>query len=1518
MQSNHSYQICTRCILSTSDDPVIYFDEKGICNHCILYDKMVQERILPLKEREKKLIQIVSEIKQKGKGNKYDCVIGISGGVDSTYVAYLVKELGLRPLAVHCDNGWNSELAVSNISNILKKLDIDLYTHVINWDEFRQLQLAYLKASVIDVEATSDHAIFATLYEAANKYNVKYILSGESFATEGYLPERWIHNKNDLINIKAIFKKFGAGKLKTFPTLGFLKKIYFEKIKKIQYIRILDQIEYNKTEAKRIISEKLNWRDYGGKHYESIITRFYQSYILPKKFHVDKRRSHLSTLICSGQLTREEALNEIEKPSIEPAKLQEDKTYVLKKFGLSNDEFENIMALPEVPHRNYPSFLNFIDSIKPYYQPLKWLLNSNVKKSPPSINKKGKRIAMLLDNGFTNDKRVIQEATSIAENFDLTLFCMKGNQLPLREIFKNVKVIRTIPEDIFRLQSYYKLKQIAREIASYKFDVIHCHDYLMLNIGAMVKGLNPETILVYDSHELFHSWPLNFSSNNLIIILKSFFVRKIQVFNEKKFGRHIDYLVTVNQSLADNLQNYFKLENTPVVVRNVPQLEAKSSSENILRKKFDIPDNKKILVFIGAHIYLKTLNMAQVLNEVGNKDDLAFVIISSADEHRKQVEDYVHQKKFNNVYFHNVVPHNEITAYLSGCDAGIIPTWNKKDLSYWYALDNKLFNYLMAELPILSTAQPEYKAIVEKYNIGVCVNPDEHGAYYNGWKKLIENKGQYLNKLVETKKELNWENESQSLINFYDQLLDRKISTEPVVNELPRIAMLLDNSFTMDSRVYREAKTLVSLGYHLTIYAVKRNDLIQEELKEGILIRRIFGQEIFDLKNSSSRKEIAKILSRERFDILHCHDQLMLYIGSIIKKLRPEIKLIYDSHELFHSWPINYSSKANAWVKLKSDIVRKAEVRRELNSSKQIDRLITVSNSLGDDLKAYFHLKHEPVIVRNMAEYEEAHELKNNLRQKLGINEHVRIVLNFSLYIYWKSRNIEAAIEQFANKPGVALVFICGEGGNKKEIMQWVKDNNYENIYFLPAMKPEQIVDTLHGADYGLLSTWNKKYMSYWLGLENKLFHYVMAELPILASAQPEHREIIDSHHIGVCVDADEPNAYFDGFLELEKHRAEYKAQVKKAKNILNWENEQFKLLKLYTQLTSEINVLPKKNLTVVVTEKSPENIIDWNNLAIKSNNLWQSTYFDQTQIHIGNSSVYFQCFYNNQLVGGVKLFLFESRRLPSFLKFISRNISQKAELIFEEDFRENEEMYLSICDEVSTWCKQKKIHSMEVMGFYGDSRRRLVSAVSAKITSYREFDVAVIDLKLSEDQLWHKIYPKHRSEVNKAHRYNLEFKQVNDIEYFLSLLDETYRRQNLHTPDLTYIRKEFETLHSYKTAELFFVYEGDTILCGALIQLFGKKAVYAFGGSIKHSIGAGQLLQWEIIRHLKKSGYEYYQLGEVAKEVDERNLKFTVGISRFKKRFGTKQHPSFKTAYTFNSINRRIWKLLQFIFIRK
>lgn len=357
------YQMCVRCILDTRDDPKITFNEVGLCNHCLTYEIVAERRLLGA-QREQKLAALLERIKADGQGREYDCVVGVSGGVDSTYVAYLAKKFDLRALVVHCDNGWNSELAVKNIENIVRCLDYDLFTYVIDWEEFRDLQIAYLKASVVDIEALTDHAIFATLSQIASQRGIKYILSGENVVTEGVLPASWVHMKSDLINIKAIHRRFGRLPMKTFPTKGFLQGLYYEYVRGIHYIPILDYVEYIKEDAKQTITSELGWRDYGGKHYESIFTRFYQSYILPEKFGIDKRKSHLSTLICSGQISREEALLKIREPIIDQDVLQSDKEYVIKKFGLTPELFDAIMTAPLRQHTDYPSLLNIFRRLR--------------------------------------------------------------------------------------------------------------------------------------------------------------------------------------------------------------------------------------------------------------------------------------------------------------------------------------------------------------------------------------------------------------------------------------------------------------------------------------------------------------------------------------------------------------------------------------------------------------------------------------------------------------------------------------------------------------------------------------------------------------------------------------------------------------------------------------------------------------------------------------------------------------------------------------------------------------------------------------------------------------------------------------------------------------------------------------------------------------------------------------------------------------------------------------------------
>ncbi|MFN3916370.1 MAG: N-acetyl sugar amidotransferase [Flavobacteriales bacterium] len=362
---NSYYQLCKRCIMDTTDEFII-FDEEGNCNHCSEYFNLTEKLIFKPDVASKKLNELADKIKKESKNKTYDCIVGISGGVDSAYMAYLAKKMGFRILAVHLDNGWNSELAVKNIENVVKKLQIDYQTYVIDWEEFKDLQISFLKASVANAEIPSDHAFLGALYKIANQYGIKHIFSGSNIATEGILPKAWGYNSKDLKHLKAIHKRFGKQKLRSYPKLGFYREFYYTYVKGIKLIRPLNYINYEKAEAMKIIQDELGWVYYGGKHYESVFTRFFQSYYLPVKFNIDKRRAHLATLVCSGQLSRDEALEEMKKEAYPADKMKEDIEYVRKKLDLTENDFEEIMKLPTKTYRDYPNQekkLKFIYSI---------------------------------------------------------------------------------------------------------------------------------------------------------------------------------------------------------------------------------------------------------------------------------------------------------------------------------------------------------------------------------------------------------------------------------------------------------------------------------------------------------------------------------------------------------------------------------------------------------------------------------------------------------------------------------------------------------------------------------------------------------------------------------------------------------------------------------------------------------------------------------------------------------------------------------------------------------------------------------------------------------------------------------------------------------------------------------------------------------------------------------------------------------------------------------------------------
>ena len=276
-ENDPAYRQCSLTVMDNIADPDISFDENGVCNYYHDYRRAEQEDVFTGQEGEQKLKRLVETIQRNGKGKTYDCLIGLSGGVDSTYVAYLVKKHGLRPLAVHLDNGWNSELAVKNIENIVRKLNIDLFTLVIDWNEFKDIQLAYLKASVVDIEVVSDHAIFATMYKLAKDKKIDYIISGTNVVTEHIMPPSWLYQKMDFANLKSIHGRYGKVKLKTYPYFDFKRYVYYSAVLKLTPVSILNYVPYNKKEIKQFITNELEWRDYGGKHYESLFTKFYQA-----------------------------------------------------------------------------------------------------------------------------------------------------------------------------------------------------------------------------------------------------------------------------------------------------------------------------------------------------------------------------------------------------------------------------------------------------------------------------------------------------------------------------------------------------------------------------------------------------------------------------------------------------------------------------------------------------------------------------------------------------------------------------------------------------------------------------------------------------------------------------------------------------------------------------------------------------------------------------------------------------------------------------------------------------------------------------------------------------------------------------------------------------------------------------------------------------------------------------------------------------------------------------------------
>lgn len=368
----NTYKRCTRCVMDTSDSD-IYFDDLGQCNHCTEFLTSRNKDFTPTSSKKAQLENILTNIKKSGTGKPYDCLVGISGGIDSCYTAYICKKLGLKPLLLHLDNGWNSEIASINIETIAKKLNLDYVSYVLDWTEFKAIQLAFFKSSIVDLDIPTDLAIPASLYETASKNGIKYLISGGNYSSEGILPRKWgYHVMKDMKLYNHIVSKYGTVKRIKTPAKSIYSEIYYRFIKGIKTIYILNYIDYNKDEAKSFLEKELNWKYYGGKHYESRFTAFWQSYILPTKFNIDYRKATFSTQILTGQLNRDEAIEQLKSPSYNMANFEDDCSYFCKKLTITRSEFDAIMAQTPKTYQDFPNDEKFID----------WMFNSYRKLFP--------------------------------------------------------------------------------------------------------------------------------------------------------------------------------------------------------------------------------------------------------------------------------------------------------------------------------------------------------------------------------------------------------------------------------------------------------------------------------------------------------------------------------------------------------------------------------------------------------------------------------------------------------------------------------------------------------------------------------------------------------------------------------------------------------------------------------------------------------------------------------------------------------------------------------------------------------------------------------------------------------------------------------------------------------------------------------------------------------------------------------------------------------------------------------
>lgn len=707
-------QVCRQCLMDTSD-PAIVFDDHGICNHCHEYDRRMREDV-PAGDRAKYLEDLVGRIREAGKGKPYDCAIGISGGVDSTYVAWLCKkEFGLRPLAIHLDNGWNSELAVQNIEAVLRKLDIDLHTHVIDWEEFRDLQVAFLKSGIANWELPTDHAIRALLYREAARRGIKYIVTGSNLVTESIMPAAWMADNVDLRLLNSIHRRFGKGRLRTFPRLSLTGLAWRTFVRGIRQIPILNYVDYHKANAITLLERELGWRPYEFKHGESLFTRFFQRYYLPHKFGYDKRKPHLSNLILSGQITRDEGLAELNRPLYYPEELERDLAYVAKKLDLSAAELQQHIDAPAHKGSDYPNsswirrslprlvaLARRVATARNFQRVAEKAGGTNVHIYPSPIGLESRifRITESLERwtlferikivGMHDGVRPVHQAMSSSREI-----------LRVRPLFPNTQLL---PLRLARFLSWYGA--VALRFRGERVACVNCHSLSTLPLGWLLKMMTGAK-LVYDTHEL-ETETMNTRGVK----------RWLAKLTEALFIRAADETIVVGPKIAEWYgEHYSGLR--PTVIRNLPETRHEPGRLDLFRERLPIPDDALLFFYQG------------VLDEGrGVETTLAAFAGAPADRHivflgygpkSKAIEE--HARRHPNIHLLPAVPPDQLRSYTRSGDIGLCLI-EPACLSYVYCLPNKLFEYMGSGVPVIATPLPEMSAIINSCGCGWTVEND--------------------------------------------------------------------------------------------------------------------------------------------------------------------------------------------------------------------------------------------------------------------------------------------------------------------------------------------------------------------------------------------------------------------------------------------------------------------------------------------------------------------------------------------------------------------------------------------------------------------------------------------------------------------------------------------------------------------------------------------------------------------------------------------------------------------------